>query len=130
MTERVILGRLVEDFTRVPGLYVEGKVLKGTLIVFFEENDGPSYSKERFLHLLRLVNRRMSNGYGIDLNIREASFFEAFILRWVRSQWSCCGRSQGTIVAMLPPAITPYGTLFVSRRTRQISTSSMSFCIS
>jgi len=76
---------MVPGLARVPGLRAEGNVLRGTLIVFFDGEAGVTYDKARILHLLHLVNRRMSNGYGIDLNIREATFLEGIYtsLGWV-----------------------------------------------
>lgn len=51
-------------------------MLTGTLCVAFDGERGVTYSKEIILTHMRRVNRRTPDGYGIQLNIREAWGFE------------------------------------------------------
>ena len=85
MARPATLANMVPGLARVPGLHVDGNVLRGTLIMFFDGEAGVTYDKAHLVHLLRLVNRRMSNGYGIGLNIREATVLESIYtsLGWV-----------------------------------------------
>lgn len=59
-----------------PRLTVKANILTGTICVAFDADRGLAYNKELILTYMRRVNRRTPDGYGIQLNFREAWSFE------------------------------------------------------
>lgn len=60
------------------GLVVQGRVLTGTLLVEFDVERNVTYDKELILAQMRRVNRRMPDGYAIQIMFREQSYFESW----------------------------------------------------
>ncbi len=62
--------------TLLSGLYVEGNVLKGTVLVKFKEGFRAEGDEERVIKQFRLINQKTPDGYEIRLTIREKTILD------------------------------------------------------
>jgi hypothetical protein len=65
-----------DGLTRLPGLYVKGNTLMGTVLVDFTNYFGVDGDISKAIDQLKLINQKTSDGYAINLNIRQNTFWD------------------------------------------------------